>query len=206
MKGSRWWRETMAPAILEYTDAGYGYPMQHGSRYSGGGFVLDNFAGMASAGPVPMLAGLIQSYSPPCADAILEALDLLPSQGAYEAWAADYIAKQDAWSASYQMQNPNDPNDFSGWYDPDLEAAMNQAIASDPLGPYLDAVEAIENGDIQGFGPKIQALVSAMAKVALMRAKQGSFADQGGDYFAMGGAESLDELPPGYELDVEFFA
>ncbi len=83
---------------------------------------------------------------------------------------------------------------------------MNQAIASDPLGPYHDAMEAIENGDIQGFGPKIQALVSAMAKVALMRAQQGSFADQGGDYFAMGGAEKLDELPPGYELDVEFFA
>jgi hypothetical protein len=104
------------------------------------------------------------------------------------------------------MQNPNDPEDYSGWYDPDLEAAMDQARASSPLLPYIDAVSAIENGDIQGFGPKIQALVSAMAKVALMRAQQGWWSDQGGDYFASGGAEELDELPPGYELDVEFFA
>jgi len=195
----------MAPAILEYTDAGYGYPAQFGERASGA-FLVNDFAAMASAGPVPMLAGLIQSYSPPCSDAILEALDLLPSQGAYEAWAADFLAIREAWAASYQIQNPNDPEDYSGWYDPDLEAAMDQARASSPLLPYIDAVSAIENGDIQGFGPKIQALVSAMAKVALMRTEQGRWSDQGWDYFASGGAEELDELPPGYELDVEFFA
>ena len=206
MQGAQWWEKTMVPALLEYTDAGYGYPMQKGTRYTSGGFVLDDFAGLASAGPAPMLAGLLESYSPACSAALLEAIDLLPSQGKYQAWVDQYLALQDQWSDSYQLQNPNDPSDLSGYYDPDLTAQVEALIAKDPLGPYLDAMEAIENGDIDGIGPQVQQLISAMAKVALIRARQLDFADQGASFFdGFGGVEALEEIPDDYALGIEAF-
>jgi len=125
--GPDFFRGTIVPAAIEYTDAGYGFDP---------GFYVEgepiDMGAVASIGSVAVIAGMLETYSPTCAELLLAFdADALPSQAQMDAYNAKVNAAREAYVASLGAEFPNG--------DPELSKQLDAVRAENPLAAYSKA-------------------------------------------------------------------
>jgi len=186
--GPDFFRKTMVPVVLEYVDAGYGFTPE----YYVEGEPLDMGA-LASTGSVAVIAGMLGTYRPDCAE-ILEAwnADNVPTQAQVNDFAAKISAAKQAWLDSFGGDAPNG--------DPALESAYNALQGQDPYIAYAKA-KASFLANIPGASKSVRDLAIAILATIESRGYQNLAEELGFDW-----TFNASEYPARFKPQAEDFA
>jgi hypothetical protein len=158
--GPDFFRQTMVPAVLEYVDAGYGFTP---SFYAAD--IPFDVGALASTGPNAVIAGMLGTYRPDCADLL-------------QAWTADNVPTQaqvDAYQAEYKSA-------YSAFMSDEISQGQFDAVqANDPVIRYIEARQDFLK-TLPGVGQSVRDLAVAINTLINDRGNQnmgGTFAGPG---------------------------
>ena len=148
--GPDFFRGAMVPAVLEYVDAGYGFAPEFYTQGEG----ADSGA-LASIGTTAVIAGMLGTYSPRCADLL-------------NSWTADNVPSQatiDAFTSAYDTARA----DFMA--DKITQSEFNAVKESDPVIAYFRARDQFID-TLPGAGARVRELAQAIRALIADRGMQ----------------------------------
>jgi len=187
-------RMPIAPAVLEYVDAGYGFAPEYVAGWPVEMRALDRGA-VLSTGRIAVTAGMLGTYSPQCADLLNEFVsENFPGQAEMDAFETAYATARKAWQESQTYEN-----NYDG--DPALLANFEAVNATDPYAAFYRRFDEFIS-DLPA-SPSLKDLIRAIQETIKTRGYQNAEADKGG---SLDLTPFLKEFPARFTPTAEDFA